>query len=117
MPPIDPAPVARQSAPPITKHGALRLSVYEAAQGLVPDLARNSVQAPVWGNAPRTPLRALVSRDALLLLRDLALSRGEAVLFEGLDFSLHSGQLVQLRGVNGAAKRACCAAWPGCWHR
>ena len=50
------------------------------------------------------PLRA-VSRDALLLrCRDLALSRGEAVLFEGLDFSLHSGQLVQLRGVNGSGK-------------
>ena len=62
MPPIQ-SPVARQSAVPITKHGALPFFLYEAAQGLVPglvpDLARNSVQAPVWGNAPRARLYAL----------------------------------------------------------
>ena len=58
MPPIQ-SPVARQSAVPITKHGALPFFLYEAAQGLVPDLARNSVQGPVWGNAPRACLYAL----------------------------------------------------------
>ena len=58
MPPIQ-FPVARQSALPITKHGALPFFLYEAAQGLVPDLARNSVQGPVLGNAPRARLYAL----------------------------------------------------------
>ena len=58
MPPIQ-SPVARQSALPIAKHGAPPFFLREAAQGLVPDLARNSVQGSVWGNAPRARLYAL----------------------------------------------------------
>ncbi|HWA17661.1 MAG TPA: ATP-binding cassette domain-containing protein, partial [Devosia sp.] len=41
---------------------------------------------------------------ALLSVRDLALSRGERLLFKGLSFALSSGQLLLLRGRNGIGK-------------
>lgn len=41
---------------------------------------------------------------ALLTVRDLALSRGERLLFTSLGFALSTGQLLLLRGPNGIGK-------------
>ena len=40
----------------------------------------------------------------LLTVRDLALSRGERLLFEGIGFELGAGGLLLVRGPNGAGK-------------
>ncbi|MFV0477367.1 MAG: cytochrome c biogenesis heme-transporting ATPase CcmA [Parahaliea sp.] len=42
--------------------------------------------------------------DVLLQASSLGLERGGRVLFEGLSFSLYSGQLMQIDGANGAGK-------------
>ena len=54
--------------------------------------------------------------NLLLQVTDLALFRGERCLFSGLNFSLESGQVLQLHGENGSGKtsliRALCTLLP-----
>jgi heme exporter protein A len=49
-------------------------------------------------------LPAISPSTPLLQARGLAQSRGERLLFEGLDFALHAGHALWVRGANGSGK-------------
>jgi heme exporter protein A len=62
----------------------------------------------MWPMSPEQP-----SGTPLLTVRDLAVSRGGRVLFEGLGFSVGAGSLLLLRGPNGAGKSSLLLALAG----
>ena len=55
----------------------------------------------------------MTGQNPLLTVENLALSRGGRELFAGLDFSLGAGQLLLLRGRNGAGKSSLLLALAG----
>ena len=53
------------------------------------------------------------STGPLIRVRDLAVQRGERLLFKGLGFELSAGQVLLLRGANGAGKSSLLMALAG----
>ena len=70
-----------------------------------PPIARplREINEPAPGGPNDATLRPMAS-PALLHATDLACSRGERLLFEGLDLALQAGEWLHVKGANGSGK-------------